>query len=202
MMKLIKNITIIAVMLFCVATNTYSQELAKIVNSPKALQLETEMKGMKSELDTVSKAYFDIDHEFNRLYRQGKARNDLSLYNQFSKERRSAYNSLRRRMDSLSNLFDKTRVAHSTEIIRTAEMKAVLQKMQEAMKAGDGGKASRIRKDYFDLLRHAASEKFRLGQITHEDQIEEIKAIFKINIALGDLAFRPVKLINGKRVPY
>ena len=131
-------------MLFCVATNTYSQELAKIVNSPKALQLEAEMKSVENE---------------------------------------------------------KARIAYFTEITKTEESQAVLKKMQEAKKAGKERIAPRIKKDYFDLLRHAAQEKFRLRQMDLETLHKEIEAANKISDALLHLAFPPVKLIDGRRIP-
>lgn len=170
--------------------------LSSIVNSPKALQIDAERKRLRREDDSLSNIYFGLRDEFNRRLKQGKENNDLSLYDKFSKEKRVEFDSIKRTRDSLSKKLFKLRDEHALEITRTKQSQAVLKKMQEAVKADDAARAQRIKKDYFDALRDAAQEQFRLGQIDLKILHNEIEASNKISNALGTLTFRPVKRVT------
>ncbi|RZK05034.1 MAG: hypothetical protein EOO43_22150 [Flavobacterium sp.] len=178
-MRPVRSFSIIGVNLFCIVTSTYSKELAKVVNTPKALQLEVRIKQLSQEQESLSKTYFGLRDDFNRLLKEAKEKNDRSLYNKFSKENRPEYNSLKIRKDSISELFAKTRTAHSKEITNTKESQEVLKKMQEEIKAGETGRnsASYILRDYRKSLRDAALAK--ISKIDKKTFREELTCITK-----------------------
>jgi len=182
--------------LVCIATRAYCQKLTEIVNSPKAFHLEAEMKDLRQGYDSLSQVYFRWRDEFNRLLKEGKEKDDLSLYNEFSKERRAEYDALWQKRDSISKILTKKRIARSKEIIKTEEMKAVLKKMLKAEEAGDKKATLIIKKDYIDSLENATMKKLRLKQIDIEAMQAEIEAINEINNALEVLAFPPVKVVD------
>lgn len=196
-MKTFKSISRIVAALLWMTSVTYSQELAKVVNTPKALGLEARIQQLSQENESLSKIYFGLRDEFNRLLKEAKEKNDRSLYNKFSKEKRPESNSLEIKLDSISKLIAETRTAHSREITNTAESQEVLKKMQEAVKTGES--APKILHEYRNSLKSAALAKLST-KIDQETFKEELKAISKISRAMANLVYLPVTYVNGKKV--
>ncbi|MGB3106965.1 hypothetical protein [Sphingobacterium siyangense] len=171
-MRIFKLITVV----YGLLSYSYGQELkSKIVNSPQALSLNSE----------IQSTLLTLRNERAKLTKLSKT----ELGNQNSEK-----DKVEKSIESLSKKLFLEKKKYANEILKPNDSQAVLNKMKEAVLSGQNGSAEKIKNEYRQKLLDDANRKRVDQEIDRQAFREEVKAIDKIIGAFGDIVYPPVEL--------